>query len=125
VAVPVAATASSGVVLAALPDATNAVVGLLVVALLAGELAQRGRHGRSALHMPLLGTIAFAVTAFSLGHSGAPLCDPDGLVQPHAVWHVAMAIASAWWTARTFAVEPVPSRAAADPAAVLSGSGSR
>ncbi len=31
---------------------------------------------------------AVAVGIYILGRNGAPLCDPDSLIQPHAIWHV-------------------------------------
>jgi hypothetical protein len=32
-----------------------------------------------------------------LGGSGGPLCNPDSLLQPHALWHVGAAGVATWW----------------------------
>jgi hypothetical protein len=32
-----------------------------------------------------------------LGATGWPLCDPDSLLQPHGIWHLASAAAVMWW----------------------------
>jgi hypothetical protein len=43
--------------------------------------------------------LAVGVASYVLGRSGGPLCDPESLLQPHAVWHVATAVAAAAWGA--------------------------
>jgi hypothetical protein len=45
----------------------------------------------------LLGAVAIVGR---LGATGGPLCDPDSLLQPHALWHVGSAAAVAWWALR-------------------------
>ncbi len=45
--------------------------------------------GTSALG---LGVLGLGAAAHVLGRSGGPLCRPDAVLQPHAVWHVATAV---------------------------------
>ena len=36
-------------------------------------------------------TIAFYMTAFAIwlqGYPNQPFCNPDSLIQPHAIWHI-------------------------------------
>lgn len=40
-----------------------------------------------------------AGAAYLAGRTGSPLCEPDSLAQPHALWHVASAVALAAWGA--------------------------
>jgi MYXO-CTERM domain-containing protein len=75
----------------ALHDGT--IVALLV---LTGAAAWRRRR------LPRPSTLALvAVTGAGLlnllGRTGAPLCRPDSLAQPHAAWHVLTAAAMAAW----------------------------
>ncbi len=56
--------------------------------------------------------LAAGLTAYALGRTGSPACDPTSLVQPHAAWHVLMAVALGAWGAALW--EPGPST---DPAA--------
>lgn len=48
--------------------------------------------------------IALAFAFWSTGKSGAPWCDPDGLYQAHAVWHLLGAV-SAWLLFRLYVSE--------------------
>jgi len=43
------------------------------------------------------GLAALATAGFVAGRTGSPLCDPDSLLQLHAVWHIAGAAALAMW----------------------------
>jgi len=55
------------------------------------------RRDRSTASLaPLLLLAAVAVFG-RLGATGGPLCDPESLFQPHAVWHLGSAIAVTWW----------------------------
>ena len=55
------------------------------------------RRDRSAATVaPLLLLAAVAVFG-RLGATGGPLCDPEALFQPHAVWHLGSAVAVTWW----------------------------
>src|SRR6266540_2161865 len=52
-----------------------------------------GRRGR----VVMLAALAVGVTAYLAGRTGSPLCRPDSLLQPHALWHVLTAVAMAAW----------------------------
>jgi hypothetical protein len=47
-------------------------------------------------------TLLVAFVVWSLGKDGGPLCDPQSLLQPHAVWHLLDALA-AWLLFRYYA----------------------
>ena len=95
-----AAAAGAGALLAALPDA--AVPLQAASALLAGaaELAVRRLRpralGQAAYRWALVG-LAVGAAADLLGRTGGPLCDPDSLLQGHALWHVLSAAALTGW----------------------------
>jgi len=65
---------------------------------------RRGRLPRPPLSAVL--TFAAAVLVNVLTRTDAPLCDPDSVVQGHAVWHVLTALALALWLRRS--VDSVP-----------------
>lgn len=87
----------SAIVLAVSPDASNALDSVLVAAAVIAEVAvarspKRLAATRSLVREPavwILGAAALAVGAAlsALGRTAAPLCEPDSLVQLHAVWH--------------------------------------
>ena len=52
-------------------------------------------------------TLAVGVTAYLLGRTGGPLCRPERLLQPHALWHLLTAAALAAWAADRIA-HPTP-----------------
>jgi Ceramidase len=84
---------ASAVVLAVWPDASNALDAVLVVGAVGAEVAAvRSRAGRDVGYgrLWIVGAAALAVGALlnALGRTDAPLCDPDSIVQLHAVWHV-------------------------------------
>jgi hypothetical protein len=54
-----------------------------------GRGADPGGRADQAL---VLGVLAVAGVAFLLGRTGSPWCRPASLAQPHAVWHVAVAV---------------------------------
>jgi hypothetical protein len=43
--------------------------------------------------------LAVGAVSYALGRTGSPLCSPDSLLQPHAAWHVAAAVAAGAWGA--------------------------
>lgn len=45
---------------------------------------------------PLALLVAVAILG-RLGATGGPLCDPESLWQPHALWHIGAAVAVVWW----------------------------
>ena len=88
---------ASAVVLAVSPDASNAVDSALVVAALIAELsvarspkriaAARGLVREPAVWILAAAAIVVGAALNALGRTGAPLCEPDSVVQLHAVWH--------------------------------------
>lgn len=95
--------------LAVLPSATYVVFGLVGLVAAVGEflevrreLPEIRRQGITAERRALLGAvaaIALGATAFFIGRTGGPLCDPSSSMQWHAVWHVAAAAAMALYAA--------------------------
>jgi hypothetical protein len=57
---------------------------------------------RSFPRPPAAAVVALAVGAIVnvLSRTGAPLCQPDSLLQGHAVWHVLTALGAALWLVR-------------------------
>jgi hypothetical protein len=53
--------------------------------------------------------LAVGVAAYLLGRTGGPLCRPESLLQPHALWHLLTAVAMAAWAADRTA-HPTPGR---------------
>jgi Ceramidase len=92
----------SAVVLAVSPDASTALDSVLVVAAVVAEVVvDRSPKRVAAAHGPvrgrsfwIAGAAALAVGAVlnALGRTDAPLCEPDSLVQLHALWHVLTAL---------------------------------
>jgi hypothetical protein len=97
--------------LAALPASTLPTAWVLVLVMGLGELAdQRRRLSRPSVQRPssstrlralAAATVAIAGGAYVLGRSGSPLCDPQSLLQWHAVWHVLVAISAVLAAAAT------------------------
>jgi hypothetical protein len=82
-----------GTLFALVPSLTDPVF----IALTAVTLVVLVRRDRSAA---TLGPLALLVTSAAIGRLGAtggPLCDPDSLLQPHAIWHLGAAAAVTWW----------------------------
>jgi hypothetical protein len=52
---------------------------------------------RSAATVGPLLLLASVAVFGRLGATGGPLCNPDSLLQPHAVWHLGSALAVTWW----------------------------
>jgi glycerol-3-phosphate O-acyltransferase/dihydroxyacetone phosphate acyltransferase len=99
----------TGVLLAIVPDATNVVVGVAVIAVVVAEIV--GRRRRQA---PLIGFwtilfVAIGVASFLLGRTDGPLCDPDSEIQLHGLWHILIAVVTMLWADRAFAA-PDPRR---------------
>lgn len=85
--------AGLGLPVAFLPQSAELLmVGLTVAAVLAVLSQDRSR----ATFGPLLLLGLFAVIG-RLGATGGPLCDPNSLLQPHALWHIGSATAVTWW----------------------------
>lgn len=92
----------NAVVLAVSPDASNALDSVLIVAAVVAEVVVARSPKRVAaadgrVRGPsfwIAGAAALAVGAVlnALGRTDAPLCEPDSLVQLHALWHVLTAL---------------------------------
>ena len=91
-----------------MPDATDAVVVVLVVVALVAFLVQRIRaRARPAWSdLPFVLVAVFAVGAFLLGRTGSPACHPDAVFQWHGVWHVATAVLAVVWACAALSLRP-------------------
>jgi hypothetical protein len=69
-------------------------------------LRAEGLSARRLARLGALAALALGGTAFWIGRSGAPFCDPSSAFQWHAVWHVSMAAAMALYAYA--AIEPHP-----------------
>jgi hypothetical protein len=104
-------TAAASAVLIASPDSTNVLTGISIVALITSDLLLRrigGINGRwYAAALILFG----ASLVFNLlGRSSTATCDPDTLIQFHALWHVLSAAAfGAYYVATTVPRDQEPS----------------
>jgi len=104
-----ALTGACAVVLALSPDAGNALDAVLVAGAIAAEVgASRSAAGRAApdgrLWILIVGVVAIGALLNALGRTDAPLCEPDSLVQLHALWHVLTALVL--WLYGTAALGP-------------------
>ena len=82
-----------GVLFAVLPVIADPFAVVMTVAAVVSIL-RRDRSSAAIAPMLLLG----AVAVFGrLGTTGGPLCDPESVLQPHAVWHLGAAAAVAGW----------------------------
>lgn len=87
------ALAAIGVLFAVWPVAADPVaVVLAAVAVVA--LLIRDRSSNTVAPLLVLGAGAIVGR---LGATGWALCDPDSLLQTHGLWHIAAAVAVAWW----------------------------
>ena len=76
------------------PQATNILTFLVTLALVLADVTlRRSGASRSWWYWAALVSIVIAVLAFILGRSAGPLCDPDSLIQGHALWHLLSASA--------------------------------
>lgn len=99
------ALAALAVTFAVVPDAAIPVTVPLVVAAAIAEVIVyrrrlRGREASSrALRLYIVIAIVVGTAALLnvLGRSDGPLCDPDGALQLHGVWHVLTAAAFGLW----------------------------
>jgi len=103
--------AAASVVLIASPDSTNVLTGISIVALITSDLLLRrigGVNGRwYAAALILFGA---SLTFNVLGRSGTATCDPDTLIQFHALWHILSAAAlGAYYVATTVPRDQEPS----------------
>jgi hypothetical protein len=82
-----------GALFAVAPSAADPVAVALTVVALVGVL----RRDRSPAALAPLGLLGLVAIYGRLGASAGPLCRPDSMFQPHAVWHIGAAVAVAWW----------------------------
>lgn len=78
------------------PDVAEPLTVILVAATLILLISDSRR-------LDTLGPVALlAVSAVvgRLGATGGPWCDPDSLLQTHALWHAGGAVSVAWWATR-------------------------
>jgi hypothetical protein len=111
-----AALAATGVVLARHPAAGPAVAAVAAAAFLGAETAVRRRGLRPAtprarrLLAGALAATGVGVSAHALTRTGRPACRPDSLLQGHALWHLASAVAMLCWSAATLPAIPPAGR---------------
>lgn len=85
--------AALGVVFAGIPLAADPVA----IALTAAALGLILFADRTIATWGPLALLGAAAVIGRLGATGGPLCDPNSIWQPHALWHMTAAIAVAWW----------------------------
>ena len=83
---------------------------LLVLGVVGARMAQRLRRREPVAPRAAVAALAAGGVAWVLGRTDGPLCDPDSLLQPHALWHALAAVAAA----AALAV-PTTGRSAAQP----------
>ena len=100
------------------PVAASLAADLLVVVIVAAEILihrRRLRPRARAAQRRWLATMAVVLSvagaSFALGRTGSPICDPDSLLQPHALWHVASAVAFGVWWRLALTADPLPDQA--------------
>lgn len=98
--------AAAFVPFAAVPGATNAVVGLALAVVLGGEVVARRCGLTPVLDLRLALVASVAVLAWWTGQTGGALCRPGSLLQPHALWHGLSAATVALWAHRAMAALP-------------------
>jgi hypothetical protein len=102
----------------------------LVVALGAAVPLARHLRGRPPVAPGRVGFVrvagvasALGLGAYALGRTAGPACDPASVLQPHAVWHVLMAVALGAWGTALWA--PAPMAAPTEPGRRSSVAGGR
>lgn len=104
----------AAVVLLIAPGGAVLLIALLAVGAAASEVARFradarpvSSRGPARLRWVLLGAVAAAVINVA-GRTGGPLCDPESLLQGHAAWHIATAVALGAYGRIAFAGTPAP-----------------
>lgn len=80
-------------------ESAQVVVGMAAVAAESVRLRHRSRPRRIE-DRAMLPVVTLGATAHVFGRTGGPLCAPDSLLQPHALWHLATA-ATVWLRGRS------------------------
>jgi hypothetical protein len=104
-AAPVVAIVAGTVALAS-PNSTTPIAIMLVLCVAVSEVVATRRQGARLIPRPLAAMLAFGLFASWLGRTGSVLCRPDSVMQIHAVWHLVMAAATAWWAECAILVAP-------------------
>lgn len=86
-------------------DAGTVATGLVLVAVGVAEilihrrgLRSEGETGQPVLTWAIIGVALVAGASWLLGRTDSPVCEPDGLLQFHGVWHVVSAVIfGLWW----------------------------
>ena len=99
------ALAAMAVTFAVVPDAAIPVtVPLVVAAAIAEVIVYRRKLRGSEASSPALGlytvvaiVVGIAALLNALGSTDGPLCDPDGALQLHGLWHLLTAVAFGLW----------------------------
>lgn len=111
------ATAAAAVAVLSPPGTGIAMVTAVAAAGLAEAMVARRLGRRSGLRagrVVVVAALAAGVSAYLLGRTGGPLCRPDSLLQPHALWHLLTATAMVAWALDRIA-HPTPTRTAPGP----------
>ncbi len=75
------------------PGISNALAGIVIILLIASDVATRTRTAPNRLwHAMAIGVLIAAVALNLAGRTDAPWCDPSTLLQAHAGWHVLAAV---------------------------------
>jgi len=107
--VVLAGIAGLAALLAAQGGVTNYLTALLAIALIGSDVFLWTKAAPSLGWYGLaIGSLLIGIGLFIAGRTGSPLCDPDGLAQAHAGWHVFSAV---FLGAYFFATGPVRTRA--------------
>jgi len=107
----VSITITASAVLIASPHSTNLLTGISVVALITSDvLVQRIGGINWRWYAAALLLLAASLVFNLLGRSGSATCDPDSLIQSHALWHALSAAAlGAYYVATTVPRNQEPS----------------
>ena len=87
-------TTTGSVILIAIPSSTNVLTGISIAALIASDVLMHrigGINGRWYAAAVLL--FAGSLVVNLLGRSAAATCDPESVIQFHALWHILAASA--------------------------------
>ena len=86
---------AAAVLVVAMPRSVATVHGALAGIVAIRTWRTLRRSGATPAAHVTLAALAVGLVLFAVGRSGGPLCEPRSLVQPHAGWHVATAVAAA------------------------------
>ena len=75
------------------PGISNVLSGIVIILLIASDVAMRSRTAPDRLwHATAIGVLIAGVALNLAGRTDAPWCDPSALLQAHAGWHVLAAV---------------------------------